>query len=149
MHLLWGTALQTTKGYAAPDSGTGVCPCPGTVAAGRRAAAGLAGVDRSPRGLYQVRGDFHTARALGEQAVALAPRVADPDLMAYAHYALGHTLFSLGDFAAARSHFEHGVASAMLRQHRAALLASVILPEVNNRALLAASLGYWAMWTRP
>jgi predicted ATPase len=51
-------------------------------------------------------------------------------------------LFSLGAFATARAHFEHGVASAVRQPQRAAPLASNIHTEVYNRALLASSLGY-------
>src|SRR5215470_3700469 len=82
---------------------------------------------------HQVRGDFHTARELGEQAVALAARVQDPELVAYAHYSLGHTLFFLGAFVTARAHFVHGVASAVRQPQRAAPFASVLHPEVSRR----------------
>jgi predicted ATPase len=68
--------------------------------------------------------------------------VQEPELVAYAHYSLGHTLFSLGAFATSRAHFEHGVASAVRQPQRAAPFASVIHPEVVNRALLASALGY-------
>jgi predicted ATPase len=51
-------------------------------------------------------------------------------------------LFSLGAFATARAHFEHGVASAVRQPQRAAPLASHIHTEVYNRVLLASSLGY-------
>jgi predicted ATPase len=141
LHLLWGTALQTTRGYAAPrveQIYTRALELSQQVSEPQQVLQALVGL----RHLYQVRGEFHTARALGEQAVTLAPRVHDHDLVASAHYSLGHTLFSLGEFATARGHFEHGVASAALRQPRSALLASVIHPEVFSRALLAGSLGY-------
>ena len=62
--------------------------------------------------------------------------------MAYAHYSLGHTLFSLGAFTTARAHFEHGVASVVRQSQRAAPFASVIHPEVFNRTILASALGY-------
>lgn len=141
LHLILGTALQTTKGYAAPEVEqvyARALELSQQVRESPQALQALLGL----RGFYQVRGTFHTARTLGEQAVTLAPRVHDPELVAYAHYSLGHTLFSLGEFAAARGHFERGVASAVLRPHRSAPFASIIYPEVFNRALLASSLGY-------
>ena len=141
LHLMLGTALQTTKGNATPA----------VEQVYNRARELSQQVRESPqllqallglRGFYQVRGDFHTARELGEQAVALASRVQDPELVAYAHYSLGHTMFSLGAFATARAHFEHGVASAVRQPQRAAPFASHVHTEVLNRTMLASSLGY-------
>jgi class 3 adenylate cyclase/predicted ATPase len=141
LHLMLGTALQTTKGYATPAVEQ-VYARARELSQQVRESPQLLQVLLGLRGFYHVRGDFHTARELGEQAMALTSRVQDPELMADAHYSLGHTLFSLGAFTTARAHFEHGVASAGRQAQRAAPFASVIHPEVSNRALLAASLGY-------
>jgi class 3 adenylate cyclase/predicted ATPase len=141
LHLMLGTALQTTKGYATPaveQIYTRARELSQQVRESPQLLQALVGL----RHFYQVRGDFHTAREVGEQAVALAARVQAPELVAEAHYSLGHTLFSLGAFATARAHFEHGVASAMHLPQRVATFASVIHPEVSNRVLLASSLGY-------
>jgi predicted ATPase len=141
LHLMLGTALQTTKGVATPEVEQ-VYARAQELAQQVRESPQLLQALVGLRNFYQVRGDFHTARELGEQAVALASRVQDPELVAYAHYSLGHTLFSLGAFATARTHFEHGVASAVRLPQRAAPWASIIHPEVFNRALLASALGY-------
>jgi predicted ATPase len=141
LSLMLGTALQTTKGYATPAVEQ-VYARARELSQQVRESPQLLQVLLGLRGFYQVRGDFHTARELGEQAVTLAARVQDPALVAYAHYSLGHTLFSLGAFASARAHFEHGVASAVRQPQRTTPLASVIHPEVFSRALLASSLGY-------
>ena len=141
LHLMLGTTLQTTKGNAVPEVEQ-VYTRARELSQQVRESPQLVQVLLGLRGFYQVRGDFHTARELGEQAVALASRVQDPELVAYAHCSLGHTLFSLGAFATARAHFEHGVASAVRQPQRAAPLASPIHTEVFNRVLLASSLGY-------
>jgi predicted ATPase len=53
---------------------------------------------------------LRTARKLGEQLDRLAQRTADPTHRLETHYALGMTLFYLGDYAAARTHCEQGIA---------------------------------------
>jgi class 3 adenylate cyclase/tetratricopeptide (TPR) repeat protein len=141
LHLMLGTALQTTKGMAVPEVEqlyTRARELSQQVRESPQLVQALLGL----RVFYQLRGDFHTARELGEQAVALASRVQAPGLLAYAHYSLGHTLFSLGAFATARAHFEHGVVSAVRQPQRAAPFVWVIHPEVSNRTILASALGY-------
>ena len=52
---------------------------------------------------YVVRGELQTARELGEQLLSLAQSVQDPALLLMAHYALGCTLFCLGELTSARA----------------------------------------------
>src|SRR5262252_5801787 len=61
------------------------------------------------RQLYFNRGVLPTARELGEQLHRLAQCTADPMHRLQAHYALGITLFYLGDFATARTQCEQGI----------------------------------------
>jgi class 3 adenylate cyclase/predicted ATPase len=68
--------------------------------------------------VHHVRGEFRTARELGEQFLGLAQREHDPALLLEAHRALGSTLFNLGELAAARAHLEQGIALYDLQQHR-------------------------------
>jgi predicted ATPase len=114
--LALGTALVVTKGWAAPEvervyaQAQVLC---------RR------GGDTSQRfsalfGLYSfanVRAHYHTARAWGEQLLALATRQQDHALLLQAHRALGDTLYWLGEFAAARTHLEQGLACYDHRMH--------------------------------
>jgi predicted ATPase len=51
-----------------------------------------------------------TARELGEQLYRLAQHEDEPPLRLEAHAALGPTLFYLGDYAAAQTHLEQGIA---------------------------------------
>ena len=46
---------------------------------------------------YLVRGEVHVARELGEQCLGLAQQQHDPAALLVAHWALGVTLFYLGE----------------------------------------------------
>jgi predicted ATPase/DNA-binding winged helix-turn-helix (wHTH) protein len=109
LQIALGPALRVTKGSAAPEVEQ-------TYA---RARALCAQVGETPQlfsavqGLQVVsfnRGMLPTARELGEQLDRLAQRTADPMHRLEAHYALGITLFYLGNYATARTHCEQGIA---------------------------------------
>jgi predicted ATPase len=109
LQLALGSALIATKSPAAPEVEQ-------TYA---RARALCAQVSETPQlfptlwGLcrfYLGRGALPTARQLGEQLNRLAQREADPTHRLEAHDALGTTLFFLGEYPAARTHFEQGIA---------------------------------------
>jgi predicted ATPase len=67
---------------------------------------------------YQVRGEFLTARELGEQLLTLAQTVQDSALLLVAHGALGETLLRVGEFVAGQEHLEQGIALDNPQQHR-------------------------------
>jgi class 3 adenylate cyclase/predicted ATPase len=67
---------------------------------------------------YSGRGEFQTSYELGKRLLTMAQRVQDPALLLQAHHALGVTSFSLGEFAPAQAHFEHGIALYHPQQHR-------------------------------
>jgi predicted ATPase len=109
VRLALGPALMATKGPAAPEVEQ-------TYA---RARVLCEQVGETPQlfatlwGLcscYRTRGALLTARELGEQLYTLAQRADAPTFRLEAHDALGTTLFYLGEYAAARAHFEHGIA---------------------------------------
>jgi predicted ATPase len=62
------------------------------------------------RSFYTLRGEFKTARELGEQLLRVAQHAQEPGLLLEAHYALGVALCFSGAFAAAGAHFEDGLA---------------------------------------
>jgi len=65
------------------------------------------------RRLYALRGDRDTsqkARELGEQLLVLAQRQNDTALLQEAHWALGQTLYYLGELSATRRHLEQSSA---------------------------------------
>ena len=95
------------------------------------------------RGLYQfylTMGALPTAREMGEQLYQLAQREAAPTYLLEAHVALGHTLFFLGEYAAARKHFEQGIALTDSTVQRALALRHGEAPGVRCLAMAATTL---------
>jgi hypothetical protein len=60
--------------------------------------------------LYKKRGKLRRAWDLGEQLLVLAQRQGEAALLLRGHYVLGDILLWLGEFSAARTHLEHGLA---------------------------------------
>jgi predicted ATPase/class 3 adenylate cyclase len=139
MQLALGPALMATKGYAAPEVEQ-------TYA---RARTLCQQVGETPqllptlRGLcryYQGRGAFPTVRELGEQLYRLAQREAAPMPLLEAHEVLGNTLFALGEYAAARTHLEQGIALTDPTTQRAQALRQGEAPGVRCLAIAASTL---------
>ena len=65
-----------------------------------------------------VRSELRQAHTLGEELFALAQKRQNPALLQYAHYALGGSLCSLGEFEESLTHFEQGIALYDLNQHQ-------------------------------
>jgi class 3 adenylate cyclase/predicted ATPase len=116
MQTTLGWALSVTKGVAAPE-----------VAAAYHRACALCQEMGDPPQIFPVlqglvpfyigRGEFQTARELGEQMLSLAQRGHDPARLADAHIQLGGSaLFFLGEFGAARMHLEQGISNATHRE---------------------------------
>ena len=135
-----GAPLMVTKGYAAPEVGRvyararALCEQIGETPQRLPIVLGL-------RNFYQVRGDFHTARVLGEQGVALAQRGPDDALWVHAHLGLGHTLFSLGEFGRARAYLEQGMAFYDPQRQHSYTFSQGKGAGVNSLTLLA-----WLHW---
>jgi predicted ATPase len=117
MQTTLGPALMAIKGFAAPE----------VLHAYARARELCQQAGETPqlfqvlRGLwyfYLIRSELRTARELGEHLLTLAQQVGDPVLRVEAHYALGLTLNYLGEFAAAQSHLEQGIALYDPQQHQ-------------------------------
>jgi class 3 adenylate cyclase/tetratricopeptide (TPR) repeat protein len=104
-----GPALMATRGYAAPEVEKAytwareLCQQLGETPQ-------LFTVLRGLWGWYIGRAELHAAHELGEQCLALAQRAQNSAFFLWVHYALGMTLFHLGEFAAARAHFAQGLA---------------------------------------
>jgi predicted ATPase/DNA-binding winged helix-turn-helix (wHTH) protein len=113
LQLALGPALRATRGYAATE----------VEQTYTRALALCQQIGETPqlfptlRGLwlfYSSRGALATARELGAQLVQQAQYEADPVPLLEAHEALGTTLFHLGEYAAARMHYEQVMARTNL-----------------------------------
>ncbi len=133
-------ALMTTKGWAAPEVGK----------AYSRARELCQQVGETPQlfpvlyglcGFYTVRAELLTARELGEQMFSLASNIQDPSPLIAAHFALGQTLFWLGEFALAREHVDQGVVLYNPQQHR--LLAFLYGQDPGVTCRLTAALALW------
>jgi predicted ATPase len=142
LQMALGPPLMATKGYAASEVEQ-------TYA---RARALCAQVGETPqlfsmlRGLclfYRNRGALPTARELGEQLDQLAQRAAAPTPRLEAHTTLGGTLFFLGEYAAARTHLEQGIALADPTAQRALALRHGEAPGV--RCLILAANTLWCL----
>lgn len=116
-----GPALMAAKSYAAPEvekayaRARELCQQLGETPQ-------LYTVLRGLWGFYIVRAELRTAHDLGKECLALAERAQNPPLILWARYALGMTLFHLGELASAREHFELGIAlydPQKRRSHRA------------------------------
>jgi tetratricopeptide (TPR) repeat protein len=138
-----GHVLSDTKGLAAPEVG----------AAYHRARELCQQVGGPPQ-LFPVlqglvffsinRGEFQTARELGEQLLSLAQHGHDPARLADAHIMLGNALTWLGEWGIARLHLEQGLALYNPQQQRPHVLA-LAYPGVfglSRLALVLWELGY-------
>jgi class 3 adenylate cyclase/predicted ATPase len=117
VQLTLGQALAATKGLAAPERGHALT----------RARALCQQVGEMPQLLpvldslvtfYLNRGEFQTARELGEQALTLAQGLQDLAGLGHAHITLGNVLCFFGEWDAARPHLEQGLALYKPQQHR-------------------------------
>ena len=92
-----------------------------------------------------LRGEFLTARELGEQLLGLAQREQDPALLVEAYRALGSTLFHLGEFGAAQAHLEQGLTLYDAQRHHSHVFLYGMEPGVfglSYAALVLWHLGY-------
>ena len=108
LQITLGASLMAAKGYAAQE----------VEHAYTRARELCHQVGETPqlfsvlRGLwayYLTRMELHAAVELGEQLLRLAHSAQSQSLLMRAHFALGQTLFHLGEFAAACTHVEEGI----------------------------------------
>jgi len=82
-----------------------------------------------------------TARELGERLDRLAQHEAAPTHLLEAHEMLGGTLFYLGEYAAAQTHLEQGIALTDPATQRGLTLSHEVAPGVRCLALTA-----WTLW---
>jgi class 3 adenylate cyclase/predicted ATPase len=145
-----GPALMITKGFAAPE----------VEHAYARARALCQRVGETPqlfsvlRGLWQFyngRGEYQTARELGEQCLHLAQHGHDTARLLEAYHTLWTTRLLLGELPLARAHLEQGMALYDSQQHRALAFLYGHDPGVCCRSVAALALwllGYpdQALW---
>ncbi len=145
LHLTLGVPLQATRSFSSPEvkatytRARELCQQVGET---RQLFPVLFGL----RTFHQVRGEFLTARELGEQLLGLAQQEQDPALLMEAYRALGSTLFHLGEFGAAQAHLEQGLTLYDAQRHHShVFLYGGIEPGVfglSYAALVLWHLGY-------
>ena len=94
------------------------------------------------RGLYAFhlwRGHHRTALELGERCLGMAQRMKDPMFLMEAHRSLGQSYYYLGEFTAALSHLEQGIALYDPQQHRS---ASVLI----DAGITCLNFSAWTLW---
>ena len=139
LQLALGAALIPIKGLAAPEveqtyaRARALCEQIGETPQRFPALRGL-------WGFYFNGGTLPTARELGEQLLRLAQRTVAPTDRLQAHYALGITLFFLGDYPAAQTHCTQGMALIDLMARRAQALHHGTASEVGCLAIAAHTL---------
>src|SRR5207247_8540044 len=91
---------------------------------------------------HLVRGEFLTARELGEQLLGLAQREQDPALLLEAYWALCHTLFHLGELSAAQAHLEQSLTLYDSQRHH----PQVFLYVGIERGVIGLSYAAFVLW---
>jgi predicted ATPase len=121
LQITLGAALQTTKGYVAPEvenvygRARELCRQVGETPQ-------LFAVLNGLRRFYYVRGRLQTTHELNEELLRLAQQAQDKLLLVLAHQALGAILFSLGELVSAREHLEQGLTLYDPQRHHSYLL---------------------------
>jgi predicted ATPase len=132
-----GAPLMVTKGWTAPEveqvysRARALCQQLGETAQLFWVLMGL-------WAFYNVRAEHRTEYALGKQLLTLAQSEHDPASLVAAHYALGGTLSYLGEFAAAREHWEQMITHYDPQQHRSYALLYGLDLGVAGRVICAA-----------
>src|SRR5262249_42502859 len=135
-----GAPLIATKGYAAPEVGKAytrareLCQQIGDTSQLFPVLYGLAV-------FHIVRAELVTTRELGEQLLNLAQNQQDRALLVEAHQTLGLSLLYLGDLAAARKHFEQGIALYDPQQHGA-----LAFLYGHDHGVVCFSYAAWVLW---
>jgi class 3 adenylate cyclase/predicted ATPase len=114
-----GAPLMATKGWAAPEIGKTYARardlCRRQISEAPERFPALWGLFS----FYLVRGELRTARELAEQLLRLAENGRDPGLLVEARFALGSTLFWLGEPCIAREQLDQAIALYDPERHRA------------------------------
>ena len=98
---------------------------------------------------YTVRGDLQQGYTYAEQCLRLAHRVQDPALLLAAHAYMGHSLYYLGEFGAARDHVRETVALYAPHRHHAHTLLYETDPGVAAESAESWTLHAWGTLIKP
>jgi predicted ATPase len=142
LQVVLGPALIATKGWATPEAGKAyiraleLCRQVGETPQLFRVLVGLFT-------FYSVRAEYQTARELAERLLTLGQSVQDSAFLVEAHFALGMSLFVLGEESSAREYTEGGIAFYDPQQHRS--LAFLYGHDPGVSCLCFAALALWLL----
>jgi class 3 adenylate cyclase/predicted ATPase len=91
--------------------------------------------------VHALRGELQKAHVLAEQLLQRAQVNGDPGLVMYAHYALGFTLFWMGEFLSAREHLETTITLYSTERHHLFNVIYGFDAGVNSLSYAA-----WTLW---
>jgi predicted ATPase len=133
-----GDALSATRGYADQqvqatlERARALCVEAGDSARLFTVLIGL-------RWFFTFRLELSAARDIAQQLVALAQRLGDPSMLAEARFALGHTLFLLGEFSAAREPLEQQLKATEVSHAHPSYLAG-------DPGAMVLAIASWVFW---
>jgi predicted ATPase/class 3 adenylate cyclase len=142
LQITLGPALMTTRGWASPE-------VEGVYARAQELCQQVGGTQLvlpvllGVWGFSLLRAELQKARQLGEQCLHLAQQTQRDFPLVQAHYALGITLFWLGELPSARIHVERGIALYAPVRDRAPSFRLVQDPHVS--CLSYAALALWML----
>jgi predicted ATPase len=96
----------------------------------------LAGLRR----FYYVRGDFGTAREIGEQLLTMAQDQQEPTLLLEAYWSLSGVLFHLGEFALVQQHLDQAIAIYELQRDGSQTVRHGTIPGIHCLSWLSVTL---------
>jgi predicted ATPase len=141
LQLALGTTLMVLKGHTAPELEriyTRARDLGQQVGDGQQLFRALLGL----RSVYNHRADFKKAHELGEDLLRLAQSMHDPALLLQIHFALGVTLFFLGEFPSALIHLRQVMGFYDPQKHS---------PHVSlvgaDRGVACLSFSSWVLWS--
>ncbi len=140
LHVTLGVPLQAIRSYASPEviaTYTRVRELCQQVGENHQLFPVLFGLRR----FHQVRGEILPAHELGEQLLGLAQREHDPALLVEAYWALGSTLFLLGEFSTAQAHLAQDLTLYDAQRHHSHVFLYGIEPGISSLCNVS-----WVLW---
>jgi predicted ATPase/class 3 adenylate cyclase/DNA-binding winged helix-turn-helix (wHTH) protein len=140
LHIALGASLIATTGYAAPEVEQ-------TYARARQLCDHLDDPHQlfpalhGLRNYHQVRAEYQTSHALGEQLLTLAGQAQNSAMLLVAHRALGTTLLLQGAAASALTHLAQGMALYDPQRHRT---SAFLYGE--DAGMICFSRAAWTLW---
>ena len=136
-----GLTYMAARGYATPEVGTAYSRAL-TLCQQLDDAARLGRVLGGSWIFHLARAEFHTAREMAEQMLALGEKTGDPAILGPAHHGMGQVLFHTGEFGPAREHLEQAFALFT----RQMLSSPGAVPSVQDGRVISLGFLAFSLW---